>query len=162
MFCIIHSVKENQTPLNYPKIACVVLYIFRKVSLLAAVSTASSVFSQLSSNFSNKRLEYFISLLILFLSSSQPGNCLFWNSFLVSFILSNFQFQVQVLLFTALVSSSPACPELSLKTIHPTTVFSISDFEILVSAIPDNENKSFFVPFTSRRFSCTMYFNNIL
>lgn len=77
---------------------------------------------QISGNFSKFRIFNFPSNIVLkFLPSSQLGNGQFWNSFLVSLILPNFQFQVQVLLFTALVSCSPAYPELSLRIICPTT-----------------------------------------
>lgn len=114
------------------------------------------VFSQLSSNFCKFKIFSFFS------DTSVPPffparGLSTQEHFLVSLILPDFQFlfqfQVQVLLFTVLVSSPLACPALSLRTVCPTAFFLSTALKFQFQQSQIMKNKTSFVPFTSRRFS---------
>lgn len=139
---MVHSEKDNQALLSYPRIVCVALFIFSKTSLLLAlVSTMSSLSFQAIS----VHLKYFISSQILiFHFPFLPARGLSTSEqFLISLILPDFQFlfqfQFQVVLFTAPDSSSLPCPDLSRRIVCPRAIFSLNNFKIPGSSISNNE-----------------------
>lgn len=93
MLCIIHSVKENQTLLNYTRIVCG-SFCLQKY-FMPPSGSCPNILSSLSFQAISVSLKYFLSFLILqFLPSSQQGACQLRNTFwfLLSFLIFSFCF----------------------------------------------------------------------